>query len=315
MDTDEMTVVDESKAPSPVKKGSHYLTVMLTIVGGSEADFGKTFTFSENAIRIGRDKSSHVRLDDRKVSKRHCEISVIKTGDLEQIGIKDLRSTNGTYVNSELVRQRIMANGDKITVGETVIRFNYHDAIDEEYHSKLFNFAATDALTGLYNRRYILNELDRQHKIAKRNRRPYSIAILDIDDFKQVNDTYGHQAGDEYLRQVAFTINHTLREQDNCGRLGGEEFLVILPETDLEGAAHLANRIRERIEDAAVMYGGQSITSTVSAGVSQAHFSTAPTKEQTEGIDTLIQRADKALYDAKNSGKNKVVKAVRPAGA
>ncbi|UCH95734.1 MAG: GGDEF domain-containing protein [Candidatus Aminicenantes bacterium] len=305
LDTDEMTLLDKKRAAFLKEKQKTRLNIMLTVIQGSEIDFGKTYNFIKDCIRIGRDqKKNTIAVNDAKVSKVHCEISTIKTNDLEQIVIKDLGSTNGTYVNGELVQQRILTSGDKISVGETVLRFSYNDEIEEEYHSKLFTFAATDALTGLYNRRYILNELDNQHKIAKRNNRVYSVVIIDIDDFKRVNDTYGHPAGDEYLKKVAFIINHSLREQDIPGRVGGEEFLIILPETDIDGAFHLANRIREYIRETPLIYKGNAISATISAGVSQYELNT--------DAHTLFHWADQALYKAKQSGKNKVIKAALP---
>jgi diguanylate cyclase (GGDEF)-like protein len=305
-----MTLIDRTKAPLNKKKTKPALNIMLTVVQGSEMDFGKTYHFSQHAIRIGRDKKNTIQLDDLKVSKQHCEISVVKTADMEQIVVKDLGSTNGTYVNNELIRQRILSSGDKITVGETVFRFNYNDEIEEEYHSKLFNFAAVDALTGLYNRRYIRNELEKQSKIARRNERVFSIVVIDIDDFKRINDTFGHHAGDEYLKQVAFIIKHSQREQDISGRLGGEEFLIILPETNLDGAFHLANRIRKRIEETELIYQDNTINATISAGVGQ--YKPGPTDAAAGTVnstDQLFKQADEALYRAKNSGKNKIVKA------
>jgi diguanylate cyclase (GGDEF)-like protein len=306
LDTDEMTVIDRRKAALAKKKQKTKLNIILTVIQGSETDFGKTYSFTQDCVRIGRDQKNeaaevNVAVNDLKVSKGHCEISAIKTDDLEQIVIKDLGSTNGTYVNGEMIRQRILTSGDKISIGETILRFSYNDEIEEEYHSRLFTFAATDSLTGLYNRRYILNELENQHKIAKRNERTFSLVIIDIDDFKQVNDTFGHPAGDEFLKKFAFVLNHSLREQDIPGRVGGEEFLVILPETSIDGAFRLANRIRERIQKTELIYEGGTINTTISAGVSQYEFNTDP--------HTLFQLADHALYKAKQSGKNMVVKA------
>ncbi|MGD2092764.1 MAG: GGDEF domain-containing protein [Candidatus Aminicenantes bacterium] len=307
LDTDEMTVIDRRKAALAKKKQKTKLNIMLTVIQGNETDFGKTYSLTQDCIRIGRDQKKensevNIALNDLKISKVHCEISAIKTDDLEQIVIKDMGSTNGTYVNGEMIRQRILTSGDKITIGETILRFSYNDEIEEEYHSRLFTFAATDALTGLYNRRYILNELENQHKIAKRNERIFSLVIFDIDDFKRVNDTFGHPAGDAFLKKFALVINHSLREQDIPGRVGGEEFLIILPETAIEGAFHLANRIRERIQNTKLIYDGNAIKTTISAGVSQYELD----------IDsqTLFRLADHALYKAKQSGKNLVVKAV-----
>jgi two-component system cell cycle response regulator len=307
LDTEEMTVIDRRKTTLARKKQKTKLNIILTVIQGSETDFGKSYSFTQDCIRIGRDQKIEVTgvnvgLNDLKVSKVHCEISSIKTDELEQIVIKDLDSTNGTYVNGEIIRQRILTPGDKITIGETILRFSYNDEIEEEYHTRLFTFAATDALTGLYNRRYILNELENQHKIAKRNERTYSLVVIDIDDFKKINDTFGHPAGDEFLKKFAYVINHILREQDIPGRVGGEEFLIILPETSIDGAFRLADRIRERIQKTELIYEGSRIKTTISAGVSQFAFNT--------DSHALFRLADHALYKAKQSGKNLVVKAV-----
>jgi two-component system cell cycle response regulator len=307
LNTDEMTVIERRKTAKGKKKKKTKPNIMLTVIQGNETDFGKTYGFTQDRILIGREQKKestvvNIAFNDLKISKVHCEIKAIKNDDLEQIVIKDLGSTNGTYVNGEMIRKRILNPGDKISVGETILRFGYNDEIEEEYHSRLFTFAATDALTGLYNRRYILNELEKQHKIAKRNELMFSLVIIDIDDFKQVNDTFGHPAGDEFLKKFAFVITHSLREQDIPGRVGGEEFLIILPETDIDGAFHLANRIRKRIQETELIYNGNTIKTTISAGVSQYDFNT--------DSQTLFRFADHALYKAKQSGKNMVVKAV-----
>jgi diguanylate cyclase (GGDEF)-like protein len=304
LDTEEMTVVDQKTKSSRPGSGESRISIILTVILGSDVDFGKIYTFNQDAIRIGRDKECAIMVDDRKVSKWHCEIITIRGQKLDQVYLKDLGSTNGTYVNGDQVDQRILKSGDKITVGETVLRFNYNDDVEEEYHSRLFNFAATDSLTGLYNRRYVLNELEKHFRISKRNNRVFSIVVLDIDDFKRINDTFGHPAGDEYLKKVSFVITNALREQDICGRLGGEEFLVLLPETDIKGAYILASRIRIRIESSPIHFNGKEIKTTISAGISQYNVASPP-----KSTDTLFQLADNALYEAKRTGKNRVIKA------
>lgn len=304
LDTEELTIIDESTRTSRFKKDEeHSVSIILTVIQGSDVDFGKIYTFNQDEIRIGRDKECDIVVDDRKVSKWHCEVITIAGKSLDQVLLKDLGSTNGSYVNGERVDQQMLNSGDKITVGETVLRFSYNDEIEEEYHSKLFSFAATDSLTGLYNRRYVLNELEKMFRISRRNDRVFSIAVLDIDDFKQINDSYGHPAGDEYLKKVAFIITNALREQDICGRLGGEEFLILLPETGLEGAYVLANRIREQVQASPVQFNGEHIQTTISAGICEYDVESPP-----ESSEQLFQLADNALYDAKRTGKDKVVK-------
>jgi diguanylate cyclase (GGDEF)-like protein len=303
IDTEEIKTEDCNRMLKPEPEKQSDFGLILTIIQGSDADFGKSYTLDKESIRIGRDKDNTIPVDDPTVSKQHCRINIVRTCNLDQIVIIDLDSTNGTFVNGVPIRQSVLNSGDKISMGETVLRIDYNDEIEEEYHHKLFNFAATDALTGLYNRRYIMNELEKHYKIAKRNNRVFSLVVLDIDSFKQINDTHGHAAGDECLKNITSVINNSLREQDICGRLGGEEFLLVLPETDLNGASVLANRIRKRIEASSFTFKGLSIKTSISAGVCQFN-----TMEPPVSTDTLLQLADQALYQAKRAGKNRVVK-------
>jgi len=297
----ESTVVDFKDIKSDLLGGKKDQTIILTVIQGREMDFGKSFSLAKKNIFVGRNKGNDIGINDEKISKIHCEIIVIQNHQIEQIIIRDLNSTNGTYVNGELITQKVLKSGDKIEIGDTVLRLGYDDAVEKEYHTKLFNFAARDSLTGLYNKRYILNELENQSRIARRNARFFSVVIFDLDDFKTINDQYGHLAGDEYLKEVASILNKELREQDISGRIGGEEFLSVLPETELEGAFQLANRVLKKVASYRLYYHGQYIQSTVSAGLAQFNA------EQSD-ILQLLRIADQALYEAKKTGKNKAIK-------
>jgi diguanylate cyclase (GGDEF)-like protein len=284
------------------EKNGNY-KVFLTIIKGNETDFGKIYSFQKNQISIGRHPNNDIAVNDNKMSKNHCEISIIKNIDheIERIVLQDLNSTNGTFVNSELVQQKILKAGDKIETGNTIFRFSFNDEIEEFYQAKLFNFATTDSLTGLYNKRYVLSELENQCRIAYRNQRPFSIILMDIDNFKTINDLYGHLAGDEFLKYTAFLIESSLREQDICGRFGGEEFLIVLPETNLSGAFTVAERIRGKVEISKLKYQQLEIHTTVSIGINEID-------SEQGNITQLLKIADQALYQAKKTGKNKVSK-------
>ena len=298
----EKTVVDPLKVRSTIDEDTseHQFNLIFTVMSGNETDFGKVFNLNQDRILIGRDKDNDIILDDPKISKVHSEINPIFSDVLEQIIIKDLDSTNGTYVNGILIKQNILKSGDKIEIGETVLRFSYNDEVEERYHAKLFTFASTDSLTGMYNKRFILNELETQIKIVRRNQRVFSIVMLDIDDFKAINDSYGHLAGDEYLKKIALTISRSLREQDTASRFGGEEFLLLLPETMIDGACKLAERIRQKIEKMKLDFQGHSIKSTISAGVTQYG-------PEISDAESFIRSVDIALYRSKNEGKNRVM--------
>jgi two-component system cell cycle response regulator len=278
-------------------------SILLTVIAGSEIDFGKHFVLEKKRTVIGREKVNDIALNDGKISKVHCEISVIRSGHgVEQIYILDLDSTNGTFVNGNAVIQTSLRGGDKIQAGDTILQLSFSDEIEREYHAKLFDFAARDALTGLYNKRFIINELENYCRIARRSQRAFSIIMIDIDDFKQINDRHGHLCGDEYLKRLARLIQSSLRDQDIAGRIGGEEFLVILPETAIDGALQLAVRIRKRVEEFVLEYRSNKIQTTISAGVCQY-------ESKVKDIKEFLELADRALYEAKKAEKNQVMRA------
>ncbi len=163
---------------------------------------------------------------------------------------------------------------------------------------ELEKLAISDGLTGLFNRRHIFELLDREIKTARRYGRELSVIMVDIDDFKRVNDERGHRSGDAAIAEVARTMRTLLRSSDIAGRYGGEEFLVILPETPLEGALMLAERIRAAVIGATPL-AAMGISLTVSCGI-------ASLGGATEAMD-LVERADTMLQAAKEQGKNRVL--------
>jgi diguanylate cyclase (GGDEF)-like protein len=160
--------------------------------------------------------------------------------------------------------------------------------------------ASTDSLTGLANRRMFDEELALEWRRADRVGNSLALVLLDLDDFKLVNDAHGHQAGDAVLRAVGAILGRGVRQVDLAGRYGGEEFALILPETDLAGAQRLAERLRKELENAAtVIPSGDTLTTTASFGVA--------VKDELRTAEELVAAADEALYSAKRAGKNRVV--------
>ncbi len=171
----------------------------------------------------------------------------------------------------------------------------------QENNNRLKELVYRDGLTGLYNHRYFHETLNNELLRSKRNNSSLSLIIFDIDHFKSVNDTHGHPAGDMVLINLARAVNSAARPSDTIARYGGEEFAVILPETSIEGAKIFAARLRRCIEGIATVINGQSIYITISAGISSTTVEIpAITKSQ------LIEAADRALYHAKNNGRNQV---------
>jgi diguanylate cyclase (GGDEF)-like protein len=164
---------------------------------------------------------------------------------------------------------------------------------------ELERLATTDPLTGVYNRRYFMDFATKEYLRSQRYAHLFSVIQMDIDHFKKINDTYGHAVGDEVLKAFTLTCQEALRESDVLGRIGGEEFSIILPETEKEGALIVAERIRRSIAELKVDENDQRIHFTVSSGVTNL-------RPDDRGIEAVLRRGDEALYLAKNGGRNKV---------
>ncbi len=171
-----------------------------------------------------------------------------------------------------------------------------------EVNEQLRHMSQTDALTGLDNRRHLNERIDEMFAHAKRLHEPFSVVMCDLDKFKSVNDTYGHQAGDEVLKQLAALLREEAREIDRVGRYGGEEFMLLLPGAELDDAVAFAERVRKRIEGHTFTFPGGTLTRTSSFGV--AGWPHPRIRE----CDDLVRTADDALYVAKETGRNKVIR-------
>jgi diguanylate cyclase (GGDEF)-like protein len=185
-------------------------------------------------------------------------------------------------------------------LGEFSDSFNEMTEKLEKSTEALVQLASVDFLTQLPNRRAAMRSLEQVHALFKRHGRPFCIAMFDIDHFKSVNDTYGHEAGDKVLQSVSATVRSLFRETDIFARFGGEEFIAILPETDTRGAVTLAEKIRGALESTAIeLSDGTVLYKTVSIGVAEA-------SPDDNDFSKIIVRSDEALYEAKTGGRNRV---------
>lgn len=185
----------------------------------------------------------------------------------------------------------------RVAIGERIINL---EAQLNEAHRKMEIFAMQDELTGLFNRRSISQSGSAELDLAKRKSRPLSLILLDVDFFKIINDSYGHTTGDVVLRHLAKILNQNQRNYDHIGRWGGEEFIVILPDTTTSEAIKVAERLRLSIAESKIMLdSGETFSITASLGVSSSTDSTIT-------FDHLVASADTALYQAKHSGRNRV---------
>jgi two-component system cell cycle response regulator len=293
---DETTDVVET-APEGAAGGSKLeRQFILTVVAGPQTGFARVIEGAE--IVLGRGYGSDLLLADQGLSRRHCR--VWRSGD--EMRIEDLGSSNGTFVDGEPVKgPRSLPEGARIHVGRhTLLTLSRQDPLEHEAARQLFETSMRDSLTDLYNRRFFDKRLREEFAFASRHHTALSVILLDLDLFKHINDTWGHPAGDEVLREVGSLIKGCFRREDVAFRLGGEEFAVVVRSETHEGACAAAERIRRVLEEAHVIWEGEAIRFTASAGVA----TTSPS-ETVESASSLLAEADRALYRAKAGGRNR----------
>lgn len=244
---------------------------------------------------IGRAPDCDLQLTQSSVSRRHCQL--FRDGD--RYRIRDLGATNRTSLNEQPVIEAWLTDGDHITIGQSILKFVAPGNLEAHYHAEVHQRSILDNLTGLYNRRYFLDMLDREIARNERHKRVFSLAILDLDLFKQVNDDLGHLAGDEILKTLGYVLRNRVRRNDTAARIGGEEFGVLLPETELADALELAEDIRRAVGDHEFRAGDRPIELTASLGVAQW-------RPEMAGASDILRAADEALYEAKDAGRDRV---------
>ncbi len=257
---------------------------------------GRKVDLVDAPLLIGRDPDCDIAIEDVRVSRHHARIVLNDDGTW---GIIDQNSTNGTWVNDRAVQQAVLHHGDLVRVGNTVFKYLSADSPESAYFDELYRMVTLDGLTGAANKRRLAEFLGREFLRARRHHRPLSVAILDIDHFKDINDTYGHLAGDRILRELAQRLLRRIRRDELLARYGGEEFVVVLPETTKQGALHLAEDLRRMVAVEPFEYSDASIPVTVSIGVAQL-------RPDMHEPDDLLEVADRCLYEAKRTGRNRV---------
>jgi diguanylate cyclase (GGDEF)-like protein/PAS domain S-box-containing protein len=229
----------------------------------------------------------------REISARRRDGSEVQV----EIGLNPISTDEGVFVLSAIVdlTARKQAEGKILSLAREL----------EEANQRLSQLASTDSLTGLKNRRSFLEELESHLRLGQRNARPVSLALADIDRFKQYNDDFGHPAGDKLLKELGGVFRRAARRSDFVARYGGEEFAIGLPETDKEGAVVLGERFRRSIEK----FSGMNRKITASFGISTHRFDEGEHLDESAAITALVKEADEALYHSKRNGRNRVTHA------
>lgn len=247
---------------------------------------------------IGRGDDVDIILNDEKISREHCRVWAVDGG----VVVEDLGSTNGTKIDHQPVKRQLLTMSARLQLGPFVLKIEYKDEQELKFDKELRRAATMDALTGIPNRQWMMQRAEDIFTLTRGSARQVSVVMLDIDHFKQVNDRFGHLGGDVVIKGVAQLIAAQLSGGQVCGRFGGEEFMLVLPDLDEAAAEKLCEALREAIEKAEFVWDERKIPVTVSLGL----YSRAG--RDIETLDKAIEYADKALYDAKQNGRNRVVR-------
>jgi len=271
-------------------------TACLVHIYPTGPTMGSRYPIGDMPIVIGRASDCEIRINDHSVSRRHARIQPGADG----FYAVDLQSTNGTYINDIPASMYKLKDGDYVRVGNCIYRFLMGGNVETEYHEEIYRLTIIDGLTEIHNKRYLMEFLDRELARSSRHDRPLSLIMIDIDRFKAINDEFGHLGGDFTLRELAIRIKGSIRKEELFARYGGEEFAVVLPETTLDGAMIVAERILKVMAQTPFIFEDKTFPVTISAGLTATQGEAGITPIE------LIRRADEKLYQAKNEGRNRV---------
>jgi diguanylate cyclase (GGDEF)-like protein len=257
-------------------------------------------------VILGRALEADVRVNDTQVSRQHARIIAVRDTNNNAMDyiLHDLGSRNGTFLNGRRIKRETLENGDKITVGDTILRFDLLDEIDREYQRQIHRLISHDDLTGLLSSRSFFSELRREASRATAENRPFCVLMMDGDNFKSVNDRFGHLTGSKTIEEIGISIIANLRSGDAAARFGGDEFAAFLLDADLSQGLVAAERMRAGIENydfSVVSKGKLRETHHITVSIGVASFP----EDSSDPIE-LVEMADSALYRAKREGRNLV---------
>ena len=293
--SDDKTVVAAQTSDTATFTGSRGCPALLQYDGGAA---GKKFLLTSNEIVIGRRADKvQVWIDDASVSREHCRIEL--SG--KKAVVTDLGSLNRSFINDQPVLQSAeLRHGDMLRVGNVRLRYFAPGSADQLLFDRIYRMAVEDKMLGIFRRDYLLERLEEEFKLAKTSRLPFAMMFFDLDKFKSINDTYGHDAGDVVLKEVCHMLKTShLQPNDVFGRYGGEEFCILLPKHTIDEAVERAEQMRAACQAHIFDYEGTTIPVTVSIGVAVVTDAMVSAQE-------LIKAADALVYKSKQGGRNRV---------
>ena len=250
---------------------------------------------------VGRESQADLWIDDPSISRVHATIERTAVG----CTLTDNGSTNGTYVNDHRITTAVLLPGDMVRFGNHIFKVLGANDLESQFLETVYTRMVRDGLTGAHNKRYLVDALEREVKRTLRHRRPLSLAVLDLDHFKAVNDTYGHLIGDEVLKEASRRLMAIVRQDDIFARYGGEEFIAVFSEATCDQALVVAEAFRATIASMPFNTSAGPLKVTVSIGVAGTSGLEPITPNE------LIAAADQRLYEAKRAGRNRVLPASR----
>ena len=294
-------IADLSKIRASTKPQTRGIPCLVQYNG---AGTGKRYLLERDTQNLGRAVTSDIVISDSSVSRTHANIYIQEAG----VFIEDAGSANGTYINEQKITEKYkLSDQDMIRLGTVLLKYFSSDNVDGFIQDKIYQLATIDAGTQIFNKQYLQDTLESEFRKAKLSNRPMSILVFDLDHFKKVNDTYGHNAGDHVLREVASTVKACIRKGDIFARFGGEEFVIILPNTNGQQSVKVAETVRQKCETSphAIDYeeaGSKKHADhvqTISVGIAEIGPNMSDPKE-------LMELADQKLYQSKKGGRNRV---------
>jgi diguanylate cyclase (GGDEF)-like protein len=287
-------VLNAAQIASRPEAATEAVIVVLHPPGPS---MGKRFPLHNPEHVIGRLAEVDIPVDADSVSRRHARIVRGPEGNWF---LEDLNSTNGSFANDVKVARHLLHDGDILKFGAAILKFLSGSNIEASYHEEIYKMTILDGLTGVHNKRYFLEFLEREVARAVRHMTQLGLVMFDVDFFKRVNDTYGHLAGDAVLKEICRRLRPRVRKEDLLARYGGEEFACVLPDTSPQGVITFAEQVRQIVEREPIQHEANGLWVTISLGCAFVlpGMNISPTE--------LVAKSDEKLYEAKRGGRNRV---------